>query len=105
MVYFCYHSIWGNNTLIFSFFFIQGLIVSSFFFTWVDGDVWSSWLGVLYVVSGTTLFQTMQTTIVGLLSTSMTYAAPPDVRPWVLDEKVVGKAGKVGGGGAKKKIQ
>ena len=48
----------------------------------------------------------MQTTIVGLLSTSMTYAAPPDVRPWVLDEKEVGKVvDGGGGGGAKKKKQ
>jgi hypothetical protein len=76
---------WKNRTVSWSIFIF--FIFSSMFFVWSDADVWSSWLGVLFVISGTTPFTIGMTTLVGLVTTISTLASPPLIVSWIQEKR------------------
>ena len=76
---------WKNRTVSWSIFIF--FMFSSMFFVWSDADVWSGWLGVLFVISGTTPFTIGMTTFVGLVTTISTLASPPLIVSWIQEKR------------------
>ena len=64
-----------------------GISLSAVFVLFVPVSVWCSWLGVLFCLSGTTLFGVVMQTLVGFGTTLKSVLSPPKLVAWMKTKK------------------